>query len=190
MTLGTSILKRLARAWPCLIPVFAAACEDQFTQEWVARPDTVELFSLSRAELIGRPSAYDFIDGVPLPVETPGVTGRWDVVLVDQGNDLALMPASAFSGLDTRAGIATLGPGTLEAVKEAPRDTAQFKRTAVAIRVGTIYVVRSRRESCGFGSGVRYAKLEALSIDKARGTLRFRTIVNPYCNDRKLIPPD
>src|SRR5687768_12215069 len=101
--------RRCLRAVLCLIPLITAACDDEFTQEWVARPDTVLLFSLSRAELIGENSAYDLIDGVPLPVEAPGVTGRWDLAVIDQGDGLALIPASAFSGLDSRAAIATIG---------------------------------------------------------------------------------
>jgi hypothetical protein len=32
--------------------------------------------------------------------------------------------------------------------------------------------------------------MEALQVDATAGTLRFRAITNPYCNDRRLIPPD
>lgn len=178
------------RAWLPLLLLPLAACDDGFTQEWVAVPDTIQLYSLSRPELVGRPSAYDFVNHAPLAVEDLGATGQWDLALVDQGNELALVPASAFAGLVSRAGIATVTSRTLEEVEEAPRDTAAFKITPVPIRLGTIYVVRTRRESCGFGTGVRYAKLEPLQIDLVQGTLKFRTILNPFCNDRALIPPD
>lgn len=184
------MLRHFARLALLSVPLLTAACDDDITQEWVAQPDTIELFSVSRTELLGENSAYDFIDGVPLPIEAPGVSGRWDMAVVDLNDGLALIPASAFSGLDSRAGIANLGNRVLEEVREAPADTAAFKRTAVPAQLSTVYVVRSRRESCGFTSGVRYAKLEIISIDKAAGSLKFRTIVNPYCNDRKLIPPD
>ena len=173
-----------------MLPLVAAACDDEFTQEWVAHPDTVTLFSLSRPELIGKPSAYNIVDGLPVAVENPGVTGSWDFALIDQGNDLAIMPASGFSGLGSRAAIVTTNSTSLFEFKEAPSDTSLYKTTATPMRVGNVYVVRSRRESCGFGSGFRYGKLEPLAIDKTAGTMEFRIIVNPYCNDRRLIPPD
>lgn len=180
-----------------LLPLLAG-CDDDFVREWSAVPDTVLLYSLSRPEYIGRESAFNFIIGVPpfipeVVVEDLNNTGNWDLALIDQGNDLALVPASAFVGLASRAGIADIGPGVLEDIRTAPGDTAQFKTTAVPIRLGTIYVVRSRRAQCpgGFGaSGVFYSKMEALEIDKAAGTLLFRRISNPYCNDRALIPPE
>src|SRR5688500_17307278 len=168
-------------------PLLLVACEDEFKQEWTATPDTVELFSLSRPELIGRPSAFDFVPqplfGIPAAVENPSATGRWDVEVVDQGSPLAFLPAGGFAGLNSRAAIAEIsGATTLEELREAPGDTAQFKTTVVAAQVGKIYVVRTRREDCGFGStGVRYAKLEVLEVNAPAGTLRFRTIINPYC---------
>jgi hypothetical protein len=174
-----------------LLPVLAA-CDDDFVREWTARPDTVLLYSLSRPEYIGRASAFNFIIGSPVVVEQLNATGNWDLALVDQGNDLALVPASAFVGLSSRAAVAEIGPGVLEDVRQAPGDTAQFRSTPVPIRLGTIYIIRSRRDGCsdGFGSGVYYSKMEAIEIDKAAGTLRFRTISNPFCNDRALIPPN
>ena len=172
-----------------LVPLLAA-CDDDFNQSWSALPDTVLLYSVSRPELIGQPSAYDFYDGVPFVVENPTSTGRWDVVLVDQGNTLALVPASAFNELDTRAGIATIGAQTLEEVETAPRDTSLYSRQAVPMQLGTVYVIRSRRVDCGIGTGVRYGKFEPLEIDVAAGTLLMRAVLNPFCSDRKLIPPD
>jgi hypothetical protein len=176
-----------------LFPLLLAACEDEFRQDWTATPDTIELFSLTRPELIGRASAFDFVPpGVPIAVENPAATGNWDIAIVDNGGTLAFLPASGFTGLSSRAAIAEITVSTtLEQLEEAPRDTADFKYTAVPVRVGRIYVVRTRRADCGFGSfGVRYAKLEALSVSPTAGSVRFRTIVNPYCNNRALIPPD
>jgi hypothetical protein len=179
-------------ALPALFPLLLAACEDEFKQEWTAFPDTVELFSLSRPELLGRPSAYDFVPpGIPIAVENPAATGNWDVALTDQGGTLAFVPAGVF-GVNSRAGIATITAATtLEELEEAPSDTTAFKSTAIPIQLGKIYVVRTRRADCGFGSfGVRYAKFEAIEVNVPEGKLRFRTIANPYCNNRNLIPPD
>jgi len=54
------------------------------------------------------------------------------------------------------------------------------------------YVIRSRREACGAfgGTGVRYAKMKALALDAMAGSFRFEVVRNPYCNDRRLIPPE
>ena len=181
---------QILRAALCLFPLAAAACDDEFTAEWVAFPDTVTLHSLSRPELIGKPSAYNIVDGITVAVENPGVTGSWDFAIVDQGNDLALMPAGGFSGLSSRAAVVTTNSSSLFEFEEAPSDTSLYKTTPTPLRTGVVYVVRSRRESCGFGSGVRYGKLEPLVIDRAAGSVQFRIIRNPYCNDRRLIPPD
>ena len=180
---------RLRFAFLFLLTPMLTACDDDLNQDWTAVPDTVLLYSLSRPELLGKPSAYDFYDGVPVAVENPQASGRWDLALIDLNGELALVPASAFIGVVSRAGVATVTAATLDEVQEAPRDTAAFRSEPVVIRQGTIYVIRTRRTDCGFGSGVRYAKLEPLEVNPTAGTLRFRSVVNPYCNNRALIPP-
>ena len=174
-----------------------AGCDDDLNQDWVAVPDTVQLYSLSRPELIGQPSAFDFfnalgagVSGIPVIVEDPGASGRWDVAVTDVSGGLALAPAGAFVGLTSRAGIATVTGSTLEEFGRAPSDTSRYSSAAVPLEAGKLYVVRSRRESCGFSSGSKYAKLEVLETNPTTGTVRFRAITNPYCNDRRLIPPE
>jgi hypothetical protein len=169
-----------------LLPL--AACGDDLADNWTVNVDSVSLYSASRPTNLGRESAFDFSNLIPFPVETPGVTGRWDVVLTDADGTLSLVPASAFSGLDTRAAIATIGNRVLEEVESAPSDTSAYKRTAVPMQLHTVYVVRTRRVDCGFGSGVRYGKFEPIEIDPVSGFLRIRFIVNPFCNSRDLIP--
>ncbi len=173
-----------------LTPLLTSACDDNLRQDWVAIPDTVLLYSLSRPDLIGRPSAFDFINGVPVEVENPSASGRWDMAVSDQGTGMAFVPAGAFAGISSRAGIATMTGATFETLEAAPADTARYSSAPVLAELGKVYVVRSRRENCGFGNGSRYAKMEVVEVNRTAGTLRFRTITNPYCNDRKLIPPD
>jgi hypothetical protein len=75
-------------------------------------------------------------------------------------------------------------------VVEAPGDTAAYLREPVAIRDGAIYVVRSRRVGCFTGgTGVYYAKLQAIAVDPVAGTFEFAVVRNPNCNNRALIPP-
>jgi hypothetical protein len=183
---------RFLRYFILVVAATQAACEDPYGPRfWAAVPDTVELYSLSRAEFVGRPSAFDFVSLFSVPVEAPGVTGSWDVALVDEPGGLALVPAGAFAGFTSRAAIATMGPGQLVDVTEAPRDTAAYRLTAVTIQPNVVYVIRSRRGDCGFGSsGFRYAKVRAVTIDRAAGRLAFEYVRNPYCNDRSLVPPE
>ena len=94
--MGGSVQK-LKRLIP-LVVLIVAACDDPFGPAfWDATPDTVVLYSASRAEFIGRPSAVD-ITSIPvaaLPIESPAITGNWDFALTDLNGGLALVPASA-----------------------------------------------------------------------------------------------
>ena len=187
-------LETMRRALLMLFVVFPlVACEDEFgPQDWVARPDTITLYSLSRAEYLNRGSAIDFRNGTPRPVEASLIQGEWDAVLIEQNNQLYLAPAGWFQGVESRAAIGTpAGVTNLEAYERAPSDTAAYSKAPVLMRTGQVYVVRTRLQSCGFGSGVFYGKFEVLEPNIADGTLRFRSIVNDAnCNDRDLIPPD
>jgi hypothetical protein len=56
---------------------------------------------------------------------------------------------------------------------------------------GDVYIVRSRRASCGGASGgYRYAKLRAVEINVVAGTYTFEIVRNPYCDNRSFIPPE
>lgn len=182
-----------AAALLALLPL--AACDDPFgPRGWDATADTAQIWSASRTELIGFPSAWDFTTDPtrPVMVEAPGATQSWDVVLIDYNGALALAPASFFTGQGTRAAIAVRPSTTLESITRAPRDTASYQRSPVPLRVGDVYIIRTRIQVCenGIGTGTRYAKIAPVSIDPEAGTLRFALVRNPYCDDRDLVPPD
>jgi hypothetical protein len=197
MLMNTMITGGFVRRLKRLIPLavlIVAACDDPFGPAlWNATPDTVLIYSASRAAYIGRSSAVD-ITSVPvavLPLESPSVTGNWDFALTDLDGALALVPASAFAGLESRARVGVLPDRQLDDVIQAPRDTTAFGVNAVPLREGDVYIVRSRRSSCGgFSSGYRYAKLRPVTIDVAAGTLRFEIVRNPYCDNRSFVPPE
>jgi hypothetical protein len=189
------IVHRLKRLIPLAV-LIVAACDDPFgPQRWDATPDTVTLFSASRAEYIGRVSAVDIVSQPfvsPLPIEAPGLTGNWDFALTDSDGGLSLVPASAFAGLESRARIGVLPNSTLEEVMQAPRDTTEFGVAALPLVAGSVYIVRSRRASCfgGSASGFRYAKLRPVEINVAAGTFRFEIVRNPICDNRSFVPPE
>jgi hypothetical protein len=184
---------KLARVFlACAATLSIVACDDPFGPgEWIATPDTITIFSLSREDLIGRPSAYDFVQHRLRQVESVGATGLWDVALRHEGTQLVLVPAGGFEGQTSRAGLALMPNTTFEQLAEAPGDTAAFTRTPAFVQPGQVYAVRTRREACNqFSAGVRYGKIKILAVDPTAGTLTFESLVNPFCNDRSLIPDE
>jgi hypothetical protein len=188
---------RMRRALlPAVFPLLLVGCDDEIDNSWPggALVDTVSMFSLSRPELIGRASAFDFATAAPLArpviVEDVQAGGSWDFALVDQAPGFALVPSSAFAGFDARVGIAPMTGTGFDALAEAPRDSAAYRRTAVPVELGRVYVVRSHRVQYGFGQAYFFGKMEVLEINMQAGSIRFRYTINPIGNDRRLIPPD
>lgn len=192
-TTGRNV-QRLKRLIPLAV-LIVAACDDPFGPAvWDATPDTIVIFSASRPEYLGQVSAVDIANTtavVALPIEAPGLTGNWDFALTDLDGGLALVPASAFEGLESRARIGVLPDRTLESVTQAPRDTTAYTVEPLPLVAGDVYIVRSRRASCGGGSsGYRYAKLRAVEINVPAGTYTFEIVRNPFCDNRSFIPPE
>lgn len=175
------------------LAVALGACNDQFGPRfWNATPDTVVMYSASRAEYLGFRSALDIATDpvATLPIEAPGLTGNWDVALADDAGGLAFVPAIAFDGF-SRARIAVMPAGTVfDELERAPSDTIAYTATAVQLQEGRVYVIRSRRAPCGFNAGFRYAKVMPVEIDNAAGILRFAIVRNPYCDNRSFVPPE
>ncbi len=167
------------------------ACDSNpFAFNWSDAPDTVLLYSLARPEL-NLVSGFNFYRSSPVRVEGAASTGSWDVAIDTEGSDLVLAVPGVF-GVQSDAAIAVIGAMRLEDVIKAPADTLLYiDDETVPVRAGTTYIIRTNRQSGSFGrSCVYYAKLEPVDIDVAGGTLRFRYVVNPVCNDRELVPPD
>lgn len=171
--------------------IATAACDDGLgPQAWNDSPDTIALYSASRTDLLGYPAAYDFINLTPVRIENSGTAGNWDVALAGLGSALQLLPAAAFAGQSSRAGIATISGTTFENLAEAPADTALYSAAGVTLTAGGVYVVRTRRAACSFSTAVHYAKVKAVTVDAARGLATLAVVRNPYCNDRSFVPPD
>jgi hypothetical protein len=174
-----------------LAAISTAACDEELgLQEWDATPDTVSLYSLSRTDLLGLPSAYDFSNQRVVEVEAPGAGGNWDFALAGT-TQLELIPAPAFEGqASARAAIAPITGQTFESLMEAPSDTSKFTRQPVPITVGAVYAIRTRRVACGFSTSVHYGKIKVLTADPVKGSASFSVVVNPFCNDRSFEPTD
>lgn len=167
------------------------ACGDDLgLDDWEAVPDTVTIYSLSRSDLIGKPSAYDFVNHIELRAESPASAGVWDVAARHENGQLAVAPAASFEGQNSRAAIAAVSGTSFEELAEAPADTTQFSTAPLVVAPGQVFVVRTRRAPCAFSNSIRYGKAKVLEVDATAGFIKFVAITNPFCNDRALIPPN
>ena len=183
-------LARIALIFAATLPVIA--CDDPFgNQNWVDTPDTTIIFSLSREDLVGLPSAYDFIGHIRVEVESPGATGNWDMALRNEGGQLALVPAGGFEGQVSRAGLVLMPNAVFEELREAPGDTSAYSKAPAIVQPGQVYALRTRRAACNqFAAGVRFGKIKILAVDQVEGKITFESLVNPFCNERQLIPDE
>lgn len=182
-------MRRSRFAMMVILSSFAlASCEDDWgPQFWVEVEDTVVLYSMAREEFGGLPSAYDFLNRVPVRLELVGY-GGWDMALGEDSSGLLLVPPGAFPAFTSMAGIAELDNRDFYEVDEAPRSGDAYEQeSGVPIRENVIYIVRSREygHAC-----LSYTKMEIIDVDVTAGTLRFRYINNPHCGDRALVPPE
>ena len=167
------------------------ACDDDlFKIDWVENPDTAYLYSLARPEL-NLLSAFDFISRVPIRIESPNATGKWDMVLDTQDNELVFLLPEAMGIPGSRARILPLGDVEFDEVRRAPSDTTLYVATEpVPVEVGNVYIIQTRQQSGYYGQVcVYYGKFEPLEQDPVAGRLTFLFDVSPVCNSRKLYPP-
>jgi hypothetical protein len=175
------------------VALTTTACEDPFASlDWDPAPVQLTLYSASRAEYVGRVSAFD-LGGVPpraVAIETEAGAGTWDILLVDEDGGLALAPAAIFPGVESKAGVATILNRSFDDVTAAPGGDAPYSTTPVPLQMNAVYVLRSRSVGCTVSSGPVYAKVRPLEIDVAAGTFTFEYVDNPNCGDRDLVPSE
>ncbi len=169
----------------------AVGCNDTTgLNNWDATPDTVTLYSASRAELSGLQSGFDFTSPRAVIVESVSTAEGFDFVVTDQGGSFLLMPSGALLAQSNRAGLAKVPATDLTSIRQAPSDTAAFEqKVAVPVQPGDFLVVRSRRVSCLLSTASYYAKMQVLAVDPVGGTLRFAYARNPFCSNQSLVPP-
>jgi len=176
-----------------LIAPALAGCDDPFgPSRWNDLPIDVRLWSIDRADLVGLPSAYDFIVMQRVTPEDPNSLMSWDVVLSDVPGGLAFTPAGAFADVGGDVGIAEMPGVSFDELLEAPRDpNAYITDRPVPLVPGGVYVVRSRRAACGLaGIAPRYAKVSVTTVNVEEGTVVFKAVRNPNCNDRSFVSPE
>lgn len=174
-----------------LAAVASVACDDTLgIQPWDTVPDTVSLYSASRADLLGQSSAFDFVNLAPVRVEASGAGGNWDVILTGGGaSPLQLTPAGVFGGVTSKASIATITGTSFDALTDAPSDTMLYSKQPVTLTAGGVYAIRTRGVVCEISNSVHYAKVLVVSLDPALGVARLATVRNPYCDNRSFVSP-
>ncbi len=182
---------RFSKIFLPVVVLAAAACNDNLgPTAWSDVPDTVTLYSASRANLVGKPSGFDFSAPRSVVLESATEAGAFDMALTEQSGAFQLVPSGVVLGTYNRAGIAHVTADSLHAIRKAPSDTAQFTTNApVPVHVGDFLVIRSRRVSCVLTTGSYYAKLQIVAVNPDSGTMKMAYARNPYCGDQSLVPP-
>jgi hypothetical protein len=178
----------------CLVGLIGLALtgcqEDPFRIHWTESPQEQVLYALDREEL-NQFSGFDMISRIRVVIEAPQTEGAWDFAVDRQGGGMVFLPPKLL-GLDSRAAIAAIPESEYDDVVVAPSDTlAYVSEEAVPITLGTVYVIRTRLASGGFGRVCHFfGRVEPLEIDAVAGVVRFVHDTSPDCNNRSLVPPD
>lgn len=181
------MIRRFRTALPIAAVALTAACDDPYNIDWsFAEPDTVTLYSLSRAEYVRFPSVYDFVTGYAGAIEDDGMIGFWDLGFVETDGDADFLLPGGWAGLRPQAVMRPIPGYAWEDVVQAP--TAGYDSASVRLHTGLVYVLRTRSYDSGGATCYHYAKVEPVELDVDRGILRFRYMVNPNCGSRRLVP--
>ena len=173
-----------------LFPVITACDDNYYVIHWEESPDTALLYSLARPEL-NLYSGFDFLGRRGVRIEAPSSVNGWDMALDTRDGDLVFIPPRSVGVANSTASIAPMGAMAYEDLTKAPRDTTMYiGDRPVAINVGELYVIRSRRSAGVYGNSCSYyGKFVPLSKDLEAQSVTFYFDISPVCNDRKLIPP-
>ena len=168
------------------------ACgENIFDIKWTeANVATARIYSLARPEL-NLPTAFDFVDRIPVQIHAPGATGSWDLVLDTQNGQLVFLPPGALE-ITTEVMVLAMPDMAFDDVIEAPEDSTLYtKDQPVAVETSSVYVLRTHAAPGRFRAlCVRYGKLQPLEVVPALGTVVFEYDVSTLCDDRGLVPKD
>lgn len=189
-----------------LVPlvVALAACEDDPTSIYGENPvlagDTLVLMTPDAARPVAEDTAGSALDiGSTVETRRPERVldvGRWDVALRRRGTQLVLAPAPAIGGQQTQAGAGVTRPVTgssFEQVADATDYGSFVTDSVVPLDANAVYVLRSRflcRDPLTGSAAGNYAKLQALAVDAAAGTVRLQIVGNLRCGDPRLSPND
>lgn len=164
-----------------------AGCDDSLAPQRrpvPEEPSEVTLFEFRDSDLRD-PSAFDAIIGQAVRTDQ---TSEWDYLFALRASGAAeLRPRNVVLGGGSVAGLQVVEQefGQLDQAPENGYRTG----SAVAVSEGDVLAGRSRQDPSLAQLGCNYfLKMEILSVDPAAGTLTFRHLINPNCNQRNLVP--
>lgn len=145
-------------------------------------PTALDVFSADRAT-IGGGRFPERLESAPVTQEAPG----FDLLIRRRNGELVFLPPAAIA-LKSNAGITEPLPNrSFDALDRVPSGVVFVTDSAVAIRPGAVYVVRSRsvvlsaQQACS-----QFAKLEPLEVDEAAETVRLRVATSVrFCRDTR-----
>lgn len=161
-----------------------AACTDPFEPILTPIPEPLEteLVDFEEGDLVD-PAAYDMLSGTAVRTDQ---TSGWDFLfVVDDGGGPALLPRSGLLDDDSSAGIQP-DDGPFDTLEQAPED-GYSTTELVPIEPGDVLTLVSRRNRRVSVRCRVYGKLEVQSIEGTPAVLTVRIVVNPNCENRRLI---
>lgn len=163
----------------------AAACGGSTQVQTIANPDEpteAQLFDFGQADLRAS-SAFDIVSSSPVRIDA---SSRWDFLFqIKKDGTAQLRPRGVIVEGVSTAGLvkATV---VFDAIASAPLAGYQTQR-ATTIEVGDVLLMRSERDPSIQLRCLRFGKMEVLDIDKQEGTIIFKHLINPNCENRNLI---
>lgn len=164
----------------------AVGCQDPFAnrrQRLPREPFRAALADFRTGEL-DAPSAFQVLNARPV---RPHQTSNWDFVYwVTDDGEPQFRPRSVVVEGSSDAGLVRLDVD-LDELNEAPAE-GYVTDEPLPIDSGAVYAVRSRQDARSGFRCRRYGKLEVTGVRPGPGTVTFRHLVNPNCEDRNLKP--
>jgi hypothetical protein len=176
----------VALALAAALALTGSACDETTGPDFgpvPEEPTEVTVFGFERSS-VRDPSAFDAT--VPSTAR-PDQTAEWDFLVdVPQEGPAELRPRNAVIGDDSDAGLQTSDRAFGE-IDRAP-EGGYTTDAPVTVDEGDVVVGRSRQDPSFSLNCSHFFKLEVVSVDRDAGTLTFRHLVNPACEERNLVP--
>lgn len=148
--------------------------------------DTASIVTLTdfRSSDLGSPSAFDVLSGSAVRTD---ITAGWDFLYyVKTDGTMQLRPRDMVLGGTSGQGIQKVSESFTQ-LTEAPSG-GYTTNQPVNVSEGDVLAVVSRSDP-NYAVQCRYfMKMKITSVDKAAGTLTFRYLTNPNCEQRLLQP--
>jgi hypothetical protein len=162
-----------------------SSCDDPFSaflRDVPEIPGEATLVDFVSGDIL-EPPAFDLVRESTVRVDQ---TSQWDFLYRITGGQSELVPFGAIANSASQAGLIR-STSSFEGVLDAP-DTGYETSIPLAVSVGDVLVIRSRRDRTQILICNRFAKIEILDIDETAGSMTFRFLVNPNCGDTVLEP--